>query len=380
MAKKETKKEKKEVIKEVVDNTTEVTKAPEGMETKGDVTKVKAKMTKEPVVTDKPDVIKIDMSKKVEEVKVEDKPADESAPIVEITGEEKVEEVAQKITEAIEVAEKTGTELPEGINKLMDFMSDTGGDLNDYVKLNKDYAEMDNQTLLEEYYKQTKPHLNNEEIGFLMEDTFSFDEEVDEDRDIKKKKIALKEQVASAKSHLDGLKSKYYEEIKSGSKLTNEQKEAIDFYTEQKQIEKAGEGITNDFKQKTNRFFGDQFKGFEYEVGDKRFRYNVQDVEKVKNTQIDIDNFIGKFLDKDGKMSQESEYHKSLYTAMNADTIANHFYEQGKADAMKNSVATSKNVDMKPRQELNEPTQGGPKVRVIGDDGPSFKFKIKNKN
>tara|TARA_R110002073_G_scaffold34918_9_gene102846 strand:+ start:111 stop:1256 length:1146 start_codon:yes stop_codon:yes gene_type:complete len=381
MAKKETKKEEKEVIKEVVDNTKEeVTKAPKGKEPKGDITKVKAKMTKEPIVVDKPDVIKIDMSKPKEEAVVEDTAVEEQAPIVEITEEEKVEEVTKKVTEAIDVAEKTGTDLPESITKLMDFMSDTGGDLNDYVKLNKDYSEMDNQTLLEEYYKQTKPHLDNDEISFLMEDSFSFDEEVDEDRDIKKKKIALKEQVANAKSHLDGLKSKYYEEIKSGSKLTNEQKEAVDFYKEQRQITKAGEDITNDFKQKTNRFFGDQFKGFEYGVGDKKFRYNVQDVDKVRNTQIDIDNFIGKFLDEDGKMSNESEYHKSLYTAMNADSIANHFYEQGKADAMKNSVANSKNVDMTPRQELNEPQQGGPKVRVIGDDGPSFKFKIKNKN
>ena len=243
MAKKETKKEEKEVIKEVVDNTKEeVTKAPKGKEPKGDITKVKAKMTKEPIVVDKPDVIKIDMSKPKEEAVVEDAAVEEQAPIVEITEEEKVEEVTKKVTEAIDVAEKTGTDLPESITKLMDFMSDTGGDLNDYVKLNKDYSEMDNQTLLEEYYKQTKPHLDNDEISFLMEDSFSFDEEVDEDRDIKKKKIALKEQVANAKSHLDGLKSKYYEEIKSGSKLTNEQKEAVDFYKEQRQITESRRG------------------------------------------------------------------------------------------------------------------------------------------
>ena len=377
MAKKETKKEEKEVIKEVVDNTKEeVTKAPKGKEPKGDITKVKAKMTKEPIVVDKPDVIKIDMSKPKEEAVVEDTAVEEQAPIVEITEEEKVEEVTKKVTEAIDVAEKTGTDLPESITKLMDFMSDTGGDLNDYVKLNKDYSEMDNQTLLEEYYKQTKPHLDNDEISFLMEDSFSFDEEVDEDRDIKKKKIALKEQVANAKSHLDGQKSKYYEEIKAGSKLTKDQQKAVEVETTQKVVQEQ----QTKFQEKTNQVFNDQFKGFEYGVGDKKFRYNVQDVDKVRNTQIDIDNFIGKFLDEDGKMSNESEYHKSLYTAMNADSIANHFYEQGKADAMKNSVANSKNVDMTPRQELNEPQQGGPKVRVIGDDGPSFKFKIKNKN
>ena len=345
-------------------------------ETTGNVTKVKAKMTKEPV--DLSVITKVDMSK----AGAGEQPivTTTNNVIQEITEEEQVQEISEKVVEAIEVSEKYGIDLPEGITKLVDFMSDTGGDINDYVKINRDYSDMDNQTLLHEYYKQTKPHLNEEEISFLMEDQFSYEEDVDDDKEIKRKKLALKEQVANAKQHLDGLKSKYYKDIKSGSKLTNEQKEAINFYNEQQEIAKQGKSITNDFVNKTNRFFGDQFKGFEYNVGDKKFRYNVQDVDKVKNIQINIDNFIGKFLDENGKMSKESEYHKSLYTAMNADAIANHFYEQGKADAIKDSVTSAKNIDMTPRQELNEPFKGGTKVRVIGDDSPAFKFKIKNKN
>ena len=263
-------------------------------------------------------------------------------------------------------------------------MEDTGGDLEDYVRINQDYSKLDNQTLLYEYYKQTKPHLTHDEIEFLMDDTFSYDEEADEERDIKRKKLALKEQVASAKSHLDGLKSKYYSEVKAGSKLTPEQQEAVNFYNsyknESQEQQKLEEKAKTNFLNRTNKFFGDQFKGFEYNVGEKKFRLNVNDVNKVKQTQSDLNNFIGKFLDENSLMTDEAGYHKSLYTAMNPDIIANHFYEQGRADAMKDSAAKSKNVSMEPRQSFNEDiNSGGVKVRTLNDDGPDYKFKIKQK-
>ena len=160
-------------------------------------------------------------TEKQEEVQPEAE-AQETPVLEEITEdstEEEVAEVEEKVEEAIAEAESTGKPLPENIQKLVDFMEETGGDLNDYVKLNQDYSKLDDQNLLYEYYKQTKPHLNNEEINFLMEDSFSYDEEVDEERDIRRKKLALKEQVANARAHLDGQKSKYYEDIKAGSKL-----------------------------------------------------------------------------------------------------------------------------------------------------------------
>jgi hypothetical protein len=260
-------------------------------------------------------------------------------------------------------------------------MDETGGDINDYVKLNQDYSGLDNLTLLEEYYKATKPHLNNEEIGFIMEDTFSYDEEIDDAKEIKRKKLALKEQVASAKDHLDGLKSRYYDEIKSGSKLTEEQREAIEFYQKSQDEYQQSEAIQKDFLDKTNKFFGDKFKGFEYNVGDKKFRFNVSDVNGIKKDQSDAGNFIRKFLDKKAEfVVDQAGYHKSMFTAANPDTIANHFYEQGKADAMRESVAQSKNIDMSPRQELGDSVDaGGIKVRVLGDTTPDFKFKIKQK-
>mgnify|MGYP000352661823 CR=1 FL=1 len=304
--------------------------------------------------------------------------------ITEDSTEEEVAEAEEQIEEAVAEAEAIGKPIPENIQKLMDFMEETGGDLSDYVKLNQDYSKLDDQNLLYEYYKQTKPHLNNEEINFLMEDEFSFDEEVDEDRDIRRKKLALKEQVANAKSHLDGQKSKYYEEIKAGSKLTGEQQKAVDFFNrynkESEETKKIAEKQTNTFKLKTKEVFNDKFKGFEYNVGDKRYRFNVKNANEVKETQGDINNFVKKFLNENNEMSDAKGYHKSLYTAMNADAVAKHFYEQGKADAMKNSIAKSKNVDMNPRQSHGEIEAGGMKFKVLGDDSSDFKFKIKNKN
>ena len=302
--------------------------------------------------------------------------------ITEDSTEEEVAEVEEQIEEAVAEAEATGKTLPENIQKLMDFMEETGGDLNDYVKLNQDYSKLDDSDLLYEYYKQTKPHLNSEEINFMLEDKFSWDEEEDEEIDIRRKKLALKEQVANAKSHLDGQKSKYYEDIKAGSKLTSEQQKAVDFFNrynkESEATQKTVKTNSDIFTQKTNNVFNDKFKGFEYNVGNKKYRFNVNNAEEVKNTQSDISNFTKKFLDKNSALKDAKGYHKSLYTAMNADAVAKHFYEQGKADAMKNSVAKAKNVDMNPRQSHGTIDAGGIKVRVLGNDANDFKFKIKN--
>jgi len=323
-----------------------------------------------------------------EQKEVQSENKTQEAPVLEEITEdstkEEIAEVEEHIEETIAKAEITGKPLPDNIQKLMDFMEETGGDLNDYVKLNQDYSELDDKKILFEYYKQTKPHLNNEEINFLMDDSFSYDEEIDEEIDIKRKKLALKEQVADAKRHLDGQKSKYYEEIKAGSRLTNEQQKAVNFFNRYNKESKANQKIakTNSeiFTQKTNQVFNDKFKGFEYDVGDKKYRFNVNNAEEVKTTQSNINNFTKKFLDKKLALKDAVGYHKSLYTAMNADAIAKHFYEQGKADAMKNSIAKAKNVDMNPRQSHGTVEAGGIKVRVLGNDANDFKFKIrKNK-
>ena len=311
----------------------------------------------------------------------------QEAPVLEEVTNEEVKEQAEELTEEIIEAQETGKALPENLQKVVDFMEDTGGSLEDYVKLNQDYASYDNDTLLREYYSNTKPHLDNEEISFLMEDQFSYDEDADNERDIKRKKLALKEQVADAKAHLDRQKSKYYEEIKAGSKLTTEQQKAVNFFDrynkESEESQRIAEKGKNVFVEKTNQVFNNEFKGFDYNVGDKRYRYNVKNPDSVKQTQSDINNFVQRFTDKNnGQINDAKGYHKSLFTAMNPDAIANHFYEQGKADAMKNSVAKSKNVSMNPRQSFSNENTSGMKVRIVNNqlsDTASFKFKTKNK-
>ena len=388
-------------------------KQPDGNETKGNVTKVKSKMKSKAEVIEKT-VTKVDLTKpiKPEENEVKEDNVDnngvvaepenavpeqkqeevqpeaeaQETPVVEEitdTVEEKVEETAEIVEEAITENIETGKPLPESVEKLMAFMEETGGDLTDYVTLNQDYSKLDNQDLLYEYYKSTKPHLTNEEINFVMEDQFSYDEEEDTDKEIKRKKLAMKEQVAQAKLHLESVKTKYYEDIKAGSKLTKEQQEAIDFFNKNKlQSEKDYEyskKLHENFTNKTNKVFNEKFKGFEYNVGDKKFRFNVKDPVKLKENQGDINNFIKKFLNKDNMIEDAQGYHKGLFTAMNPDQIANHFYEQGKADALKDSIAKSKNVQMDPRQSLGEVKTSGVKYRVLGDTSSDFKFKIKNK-
>ena len=383
-----------EVVEETTQETTEQVEETKFESAKDDsVTKVDLSKPPKPVEENETKEDNADDSGVVAESENADAPQEQEevqpeaetqeTPVLEEITEEEVEEVEEQVEEAVAEAEATGKPIPENIQKLIDFMEETGGDLDDYVKLNQDYSKLEDQDLLYEYYKQTKPHLNNEEINFLMEDQFSYDEEVDDERDIQRKKLALKEQVASAKSHLDGQKSKYYEDIKAGSKLTSEQQKAVDFFNrynkESEENQKTADAAKSTFLQKTDNVFNDKFKGFEYNVGDKKFRFNVKDTNEIKETQSDINNFVKKFLNKKNLMEDAKGYHKSLYTAMNADAVANHFYEQGKADAMKDSVAKAKNVNMDPRQAHGTIEAGGVKVRVLGDDSTDFKFKIKQK-
>ena len=385
----------------------------------------------------------VEPSENVEQpVQNEEQPHEEVGVLEEITDDssstkEVVEAQNEPQTVQESVKSEPKVELPENIQKLVDFVNETGGTLEDYVRLNQDidslneaqllreyYAqtkphldkeevdfllsdtfaydedvdderevkrkklafkeEVNNakkHQLLREYYAQTKPHLDKEEVDFLLSDTFAYDEDVDDEREVKRKKLAFKEEVNNAKKHLGSMKEKYYNEIKAGSRLTPDQQKAVDFFNrynkEQEQQKQTFELQQNRFVQKTDEVFNDEFKGFEYGVGDKRYRYNVKNAADVKNTQLDINNFVRKFLDKDNTIADAKGYHKALFTAMNADAIANHFYEQGKADAMKDSVARSKNVDMTPRGQHEGVTKvGGMTVRAVSGDSSS-KLRVK---
>ena len=378
----------------------EIKENPKGELEQGEFKVKKPKMKK--LTNKKATKSKIDLSKK-EEVK-EEKPVDKvvikeepvvkeeikeevveakeetTSPISEITEEEVTEEVKEPVIEDV-VETQPKIKLPENIEKLVNFMEDTGGTVEDYVRLNADYSNVDKDTLLKEYYKQTKPHLDLEEVNFLLEDNFHYDEDLDEERDIRKKKLAYKEEIAKATNFLEETKSKYYDEIKLRPGVTQEQQKAMDFFNRHNEEQKMVKQQHDKFKSTTKNFFNQEFKGFEFNLNEKKFRYGVKDVDSVASNQSDLTNLIGKFLDNKGEVKDYKGYHKAIFAAQNADTIANHFYEQGKADAVKDVMAKSKNLNNELRPtSTGDVFIGGMKVKAIsGVDSSKLKLRI-NKN
>jgi hypothetical protein len=322
-----------------------------------------------------------------EEEPVQEEVVGQESALQEITDEE-VEEVAEQLEEdvatAIEESTKAGASLPENIQKVVDFMDETGGTLEDYVRLNTDYSQLNEDQLLREYYETKYKAYDREDIDFLLNDKFAYDEDLDDEREVRLKKIERKRALSEAKDHLDSLKSKYYDEIKAGSRLNPDQQKAVEFFgrytKESEDAAKIAEQQTSRFKRESAKVFNESFQGFDYNVGDKKYRFKVNDTGKVKETQGDINNFIKKFLNEKGEMSDAKGYHKSLFTAMNADQVAQHFYEQGKADAVKDSMARTKNVDMNPRGVHEEVTAAnGWKIRAVDSGTNSSKLKVKFK-
>ena len=331
----------------------------------------------------------VDSKEVVEEIR----PTEEVKPVIEeIIDEKPEEEEVISIGEKMEPQAETTAEepqtvkqdinLPENIEKVVDFMKETGGTLEDYVRLNADYSNVDSDTLLREYYKQTKSHLDSEEISFLLEDNFQFDEELDEARDIRKKKLAYKEEVAKARKHLDGLKSQYYDEIKLRPGVTQEQKKAMDFFNRYNEEQNVAEQQHEVFKNTTKDYFTKEFKGFDFSVGDKKFRYGVKNPSEVADNQSNISNIVKKFLNDKGDVTDVKGYHKAMYAAQNADTIAQHFYEQGKADAIRNVAAKSNNISNEARASApSDVFVGGFKVKSIsGLDSSKLKIKARKFN
>ena len=395
-------------------------------ETKEKAGKLKVKVLKPKSLSKKDEPIKIDLSKpKIEEKdaiqvgETKEVPVVESSgnsesvdaggeeqvqepsPVAEIKEEEKpiIEEIKEEPEEeVVSIGEKMEPQpeapaeepqaikqdinLPENIEKVVDFMKETGGTLEDYVRLNADYSNVDNDTLLREYYKQAKSHLDSSEINFMIEDNFSYDEEVDEEREIRKKKLAYKEEVAKARKHLDGLKSQYYEEIKLRPGVTQNQQKAMDFFNRYNEEQNTAQQQHEDFKSSTKKYFTDDFKGFDFQVGEKKFRYGVKNPDDVATKQSNITNTIKKFLDSKGNVKDVKGYHKAMYAADNVDKIAQHFYEQGKSDATKNLVAKSKNIteDVRP-SPTGDVFVGGLKVKSIsGLDSSKLKIKTRKFN
>mgnify|MGYP003136235934 FL=1 len=317
----------------------------------------------------------------VEEVRQPEETVEDTPVIQEVTEEEvqeQTETLQEQVEDAVQQSQDTAEPLPENIQKVVDFMNETGGTLEDYVRLNADYSDVDNNTLLREYYRQSKPHLDSEDVSILLED-FTWDEDVDDEKDIRKKKIAYKEEVAKAKGFLEGLKDKYYDEIKLRPGVTQEQQKAVDFFNRYNEEQQTIKQRTESFQNRTKTYFNDDFKGFDFKLGEKKFRYGLKDNSSVANQQSDISNFIKKFLNDKGEVSDLSGYHKALYVANNPDRVINHFYEQGRADAVRELTAKSKNISNEPRQtQTGDVFINGLKVKAVSG-ADSSRLRIKNK-
>ena len=368
-----------------------------------------------------PEVTKVDLTKKPEEDAVQTQETDDSNAVVEEpkdssdservveevrATEEKVEESPIELVEdennnSEEITMVGGTEstsatqeqkeilpqaetqeLPENVDKLVAFMKETGGTIEDYARLNADYSGVDGKALLKEYYKQAKPHLDDEEVQFIIEDSFDYDEDLDEKRDIRKKKLAYKEEVAKAKNYLDSLKDKYYAEIKLRPGVSQEQQKAMDFFNRYNEEQTATKANHERFVSQTKELFNDEFKGFDFKVGEKKFRYGIKNPSRVAENQSDISTFVKTFLNDKGEVVDHRGYHKAIYAARNADTIAQHFYEQGKTDAIKDQLAKSKNISTEPRktQDGNVFIDGFKVKAISGLDSSKLKIKTRKFN
>jgi hypothetical protein len=369
----------KEPLVEVESNVTKVVISNEEKKEEEDAVQTQETNDSNAIIEESKD--SSDSEEVVEKVRASDEKVESPLTVIEDTEEEEEKEKEPEVTKEVEQATQEQRVLPENIEKLVSFMEETGGTVEDYVRLNADYTNVDNQTLIREYYKQTKPHLDSEDISLLLED-FNYDEDIDEPKDIRKRKIAFKEEVAKAKSFLEQLKGKYYDEIKLRPGVTQEQKKATEFFNRYNEEQQAVKEKHVDFIDRTKKLLNNDFEGFDFKVSDKKFRYGIKNPTQVAENQSDITNFIKTFLNEKGEITDTKGYHKAIYAARNADTIAQHFYEQGKADAVKDVMAKSKNISNEPRQSASgEVYIGGLKVKAIsGADSSKLKIKTKKFN
>jgi hypothetical protein len=318
-----------------------------------------------------------------EDTSKEEKVEESDGPL-ELINEKEEEEVKEIITpstsEKVEqTQEKLEQVLPENVDKLVKFMEETGGTVEDYVNLNRDVSKMDNVDLLREYYRTTKPHLDANDVDFLFNKNFGYDGETDDPSDVKAKQLAFKEELYNAQNHFKTSREKYYADLKlrKQESVDPEYAKAMEYYQSSLKKNEDHNNLQQTFLKKTDDVFSDKFKGFDFKVGENKYRFKVDDAKKVKEYQSDMSNFVGEFLDKDGAIGDAQGYHRAMFAAKNADKIANHFYEQGRADAIRSAAKDSKNINMSPRQDnMTNKSNDQPKVRAVQDNNPN-KLRVK---
>ena len=312
---------------------------------------------------------------------VQEEKAEEQEEVVQVKEEPVLEQVKPEEEKQIVINDT----MPEGVDKFIQFMNDTGLEGNEafraYADLNKNVDEMDARTLMTEYYKATKPFLNDAQIQNQLNKKYTYDPEKAEADEIEEKSIALQEELYKAKQFMTERKDKYYTDLKLRQQrsLSPEAQEAVEFYSEYKQKQEQTLNTNATIKAQIDQVFTEDFKGFDFKVGESKYRFKVNDVSKQKEVHKDFMQVFDNFIADDGTLKDAIGYNKALFAAQNADKLAQHFYEQGRADAVREAAKKSKNIDMGVREDNSAVvTPSGQTVRVVsGDSKQSIKGKMK---
>ena len=337
----------------------------------------------------------VEASKEEEKEVKEETPSseiiDEKTPSSELSDEDVLSYIKKRydkdITTVDELfAEKEANEeLPEDVSAYLKYKKETGRGIEDFYNLQKDYSSMEDDSVLASYYSTTEEGLDAIDIQDIIEDKFSFDEELDEPKDVKKKKLAKKRELAKAKKFLNEQKDKYKIPLESsGGGLSNNQQENLNAYKsyleESKTIEEQTKKKYDYFLNKTDQVFNSEFKGFEFNVGDNNITFKPGTSEELKNVQSDVNNYINKFMDKQtGLIADPKGYHRSLAVAMNPDKFAQFFYDQGVSATVDNVSRKSKNINMDIRSAAQQTvTKDGMKIRAVGNTESGRGLKIRS--
>lgn len=265
--------------------------------------------------------------------------------------------------------------LPEDVSAFLKFKKETGRGLEDFYRINQDFSNESPERLLATYLKELNPELDDEDIQYEMADRFSYDETLDDERDIKKKKLAFKKELTKATKYFEEQKEKYRTPLESigTPSISPEDREALESYkqylnqasAQQQELAKKSEY----FVQKTNELFSNEFEGFKFGIGDKDLSWKPGNAEDLKNKQLDISKFFNSFVDENGYIKDAKSYHKTIAVAMNPDSFARFFYEQGKADAIDETAKQTKNIDMGSVRTTGQPIEkGGFKVTSLDSE------------
>ena len=268
---------------------------------------------------------------------------------------------------------ESNDDLPEDVNAFLKFKKETGRGIEDFIAVNKDYDKANPDDLLYDYWKQTKPHLDNEDIDFELDSKFGFDEEIDEDDEVRRRKIAKKEELVKAKEYFGKQKEQYQMPLESRAEgVPDADREGYEAYRkyveESKGLQDVSEKKRKIFEEETGKVFNKDFEGFKFAVEGKDLLYKPAEADKLRDSQSDINNFITSHLDDEGVIKDAAAYHRSIAVATNPESFAKFFYEQGKSDAVDDYSKESKNIDMNVRSAPEALSKGGFKVTALSED------------